>query len=269
VGSFDDRYPFKSSVNLLKALVKHVFGVFGILESRYAMHADNALVAPYVLDDGQRVYQFMRYDNHFNGIGAGAFAGAMHYNLSPRVINQLKAVNGSAILYTHFGINPECETVVCEETQSALRNLETEYRSGEVYVTTTSKLLNYHVTSKYLDWSQEHLNGETVIRIKRINDPVFGERLPTEEDLQGVTFYVPAAKVARILVGESELLEIRRNPADESGRESVTIPQKYLTYPDIGDLDVASDGSGSPVSVLNGPSGFSPKSGRFAGATRR
>ncbi|MHC1725285.1 MAG: hypothetical protein AB9866_04605 [Syntrophobacteraceae bacterium] len=237
-GSFDSHYPFKSTINILKAFSKHILSLLGILHSRYDKHSYNDLVRPYILDDGQKVYEFMRYDNHFDGIGKGAFAKTMHYNLSTRVINQLKKVNGYAILYTHFGINDGCKEVICEDTQAALRLLEQEFRTGEVYVSTTSKLLSYHINHKFLRWSFKQDEAETHITINCIDDPIFGKFIPCEDDLQGITFYVPKEKKARVFIGTREILGIVRNSEDEANRQSVTIPHKNLIYPELDDLDL-------------------------------
>ena len=178
LGSFDSRHPAKSLMNLAKAVSKHVLSSYGLLQNRYAMHFSNDLVEPVVLDDGQKVYQFQRYDNHYDGIGRGANARAMHYNLSERVIQQLVSSSGYAILYTHFAYNDGCGQLICKETQKALRFLEKEYRKGEIYVTTTAKLLRYHVNHKYLKWHYEAAGNYVAIRVSSVDDPVFGEFIP-------------------------------------------------------------------------------------------
>ena len=44
------------------------------------------------------------------------------------------------IVYTHLGKNKDCNQVIAPESQDALRNLRAS-RMGNIYVTTTSKLL--------------------------------------------------------------------------------------------------------------------------------
>jgi hypothetical protein len=233
LGSYDSKHALKSAVNISKALSKHLMGILGIEKSRYAMHASNDLIKPVVLDDGRRVYQFMRYDNHFDGIGLGTTSKTMAYNLSDRVFRQLKKVNGYAILYTHFGKNSDCPDAIDETTQRSLRRLADEYRNGKIYVTTQAKLLKYYINHKYLNWSYKIQANEGRIQIKSINDPVFGSSVPAAEDVQGITFYVPAGINIRIFIGDREITDIKINIADGTGRESVSIPITYLTYPDI------------------------------------
>ena len=114
LGSYDSKHSLKAIINISKALSKHFMGILGIKKSRYAMHASNDLVKPVRLEDGRRVYQFMRYDHHFDGIGLGTTSKTMAYNLSERVFRQLKKVKGYAILYTHMGKNSDCPQVIDE-----------------------------------------------------------------------------------------------------------------------------------------------------------
>ena len=233
LGGYDSEHSLKSIVNILKALSKHFMGIFGIRKSRYAMHASNDLVKPVTLDDGRRVYQFMRYDHHFDGIGLGTTSKTMAYNLSEGVFRQLKKVNGYAILYTHFGKNSDCPQVIDEATQRSLRRLAYEYRNGKIYVTTQAKLLKYYLNHKYLNWSYKIEANEGRIQIKSIDDPVFGRNIPVVDDVQGITFYVPSGLNIRIFIGDREITGIKKNVADETGKESVSLPITYLTYPDI------------------------------------
>jgi hypothetical protein len=147
------------------------------------------------LDDGQRVYEFMRFDNYWKGVAKGATSRGLAYVISKRTLERLKEVGGYMIVYTHLGKNSDCGQMIAEETQVALRNLASEYEKGNIYVTTTSRLLNYYINWKYLNWSYANKGDETVITIKNVEDPVFGSFVPTVSDLRGITFYVPSKDV--------------------------------------------------------------------------
>lgn len=233
-GSYDPRYPFGTAINTLKNVAKNVLPQFGLCKRRYSLQAENELVKVVSLKDGRKVFEFSRYDSHPDGVGKGADNKRMAYNLSDRVLAQLKKVNGYGILYTHFGKNFDCRQDIHEDTQMALRNLEKEYRSGNIYVTTTYKLLNYYVTHKYLRWSIIQTENVAVIDIHSVEDPVSGTRMPSLDDLQGITFYVPAGAEARVRVAGAEIRDIMKNRADETGRESVTIPFRRNPYPESG-----------------------------------
>ncbi|MFX0140056.1 MAG: hypothetical protein ACFFDN_40815 [Candidatus Hodarchaeota archaeon] len=230
--SFNKKYFWDSVRNSYKAFSKHVFSVFGFYQSRYSMHETNDLVKITTLDDGQKVYEFMRFDNHPKGIGNGANSRGTAYNISKRVLEKLKEVNGYIIVYTHLGKNSDCDGGIAEETIEALRHLEKQYRSGEIYVTTTLKLLNYYITHKYLNWTYNMDNEEIVITIHNIDDPIFGKKVPTIQDLQGITFYIPSGKKGRIFINDEEIKTVH-NPADRTNRESVTIPLVFLEYPSL------------------------------------
>lgn len=233
LGSFDPDHSLRSLANISKALLKHTMGIFGAYNARYAMHASNDIIKPITLDDGRKIYEFLRYDNHFGGIGKGTSSKNLAYNLSDRVFNQLVKVEGYAILYAHFGDNSDCAQVICEATRDSLRRLAHEYEAGRIYVTTQAKLLRYYLNHKYLNWTSSTTGPETIIRLNGIDDPVFGKTLPTVEDLQGITFYIPSGTKPRLFIRNQEIMNLQMNPADETSRESVTIPFTRLVYPEL------------------------------------
>jgi hypothetical protein len=218
---YDSRYPVDSLKNMVKESAKNVLAVFG--NRKYAMHKSYDLVRIAKLDDGQKVYEFLRFDNYWKGVAEGATSKRLAYVISKRTLERLKEAGGYMVVYTHLGKNSDCSQVIAEETQVALRDLASEYERGNIYVTTTSKLLNYYLNHKYLNWSYDIKGDEVVITISGVEDPVFGSFVPTVQNLQGITFYVPDKDKVQIYVGGKEIENIRRNPADYRGRESATI----------------------------------------------
>jgi len=218
---YDSRYPVDSLKNMVKESAKNVLAVFG--NRKYAMHKSYDLVRITKLDDGQKVYEFLRFDNYWKGVAEGATSRRLAYVISKRTLERLRGAGGYMVVYTHLGKNSDCSQVIAEETQVALRDLASEYERGNIYITTTSKLLNYYLNHKYLNWSYDIKGDEVVITISGVEDPVFGSFVPTVQNLQGITFYVPDKDKAQIYVGGKEIRNIRRNPADYRGRESVAI----------------------------------------------
>lgn len=219
---FDADHPLNSFVNMSKEFAKNVLGVFG--NKKYIMHKGNDIVKITDLNDGQKVFEFMRFDNHWKGVGVGADAKGLAYSISSRVLANLKKKEGYMIVYTHLGKNSDSAQFIPTETQNALRNLSAEFEAGNIYVTSTSKLLNYYLHHRYLNWSYKSENTDIIIQIQNIKDPIEGERAPTLKDLQGVTFYVPAEKKPRIFLSGQEVAVIQRNFPDYTGRVSVTLP---------------------------------------------
>ena len=218
---YDSLYPIDSLKNMGKEFAKNILAVFG--NRKYAMHKSYDLMRIAKLNDGQKVYEFLRFDNHWKGVARGATSKRLAYVISQRTLERLKEAGGYMIIYTHLGKNSDCSQVIAEETQTALRDLASEYQRGNIYVTTTSRLLNYYLNHKYLNWSYETKGDEIIITISGVEDPVFGSFVPTTEDLQGITFYVPDKEKIRIYINDKEITNIQRNPPDYEQRESVTI----------------------------------------------
>lgn len=228
---YDSRYPIKTLRNMMKAFGKYLLSLFDLCDSKYSMYKDNRLVRLTALTDGQKIFEFTRYDIHPDGIGRGADSKGIAVNLSPRVLDRLIHNQGYAILYTHLGKNRNCFSFIDSSAVKAFRYLEKRHQEGDIYVTTTSRLLNYYVSKRYLDWSYDQTQCGTVIQIKGIKAPIRSDHLPIRERLQGLTFYIPAKEKVMIFVNESEIKDLQRNPKDETGRESVTIPIISLEYP--------------------------------------
>lgn len=225
ISIYDPEHPFYSLINIGKESAKHFLSIFG--NKKYAMHKENDLVRIAKLDDGQKVYEFMRFNNYWKDVGLADSKGLANA-ISEKALNQLKKANGYMTVYTHLGRNSDCPQYICKETQNALRNLAKEFEEGNIYITTTSKLLNYYINHKYLEWSYDAKGEEIIIHINKVKDPVFGEFVPTKKDLQGITFYVPDKIKTRIFIGKKEIPGILVNPADYAGIESVTIPLVLL-----------------------------------------
>ena len=218
---YDSHHRVQSLINIGKEFAKNVLAVFG--NKKYAMHQSYDLVRIAKLDDGKKVYEFLRFDNYWEGVAMGATSKRLSYVISRRTLERLKEVGGYMIVYTHLGKNSDCPQVIAKETQITLRDLASEHEKGNIYVTTTSKLLNYYINHKYLNWSYETKGDEIVITISGVEDPVFGSFVPTTEDLQGITFYVPDKGKTRIYINDKEITNFQRNPPDHRARESITI----------------------------------------------
>jgi hypothetical protein len=218
---YDSNFPFYSFLNLTKELTKHVLAVFG--NKKYALHRDNDLVRITRLDDGQKVYEFIRFDNYWRGVGTGANCKNLAYVISKKTLERLKETAGYMVVYTHLGMNDECSQFICQDTQLALQNLAQENKAGNIFVTTTSKLLNYYIRHKYLNWSYKSTGDEITIQIHNVQDPIFGSYVPSVQQLEGFTFYVPDNYNAKILVNNEKITDVRQNPGDYSKRKSYTI----------------------------------------------
>jgi hypothetical protein len=151
--------------------------------------------------------------------------------LRPEALKSLIASEGYSILYTHLGFY-ESPDIIPSQTQAALRSLAGEYQAGRIYVTTTSKLLQYCLAHRYLKWDHDFIKGDRVIiTIHHLADPISGLRRPTVDELQGITFYVPHSHKTSVFLGETPLDHLVHNPRDHTGQESIMIERTFLRYP--------------------------------------
>ena len=123
-----------------------------------------------------------------------------------------------SIIANHFG-SSDVNEMLCEGNRYALQLLKKYQDEGKILVSRSSKLLRYAEVRKYVKFEK---NGDD-INILSIADPMLGEYAPDYEHLRGITFYVDDADSAVLrLRGEIVPEElVQRNPADETGQESI------------------------------------------------
>jgi hypothetical protein len=167
----------------------------------------------------------MRCNPYWGGVSGGATSDHLGDILSETFLRTLVKRQGVSILYTHLGKSTHPESLFAKETVAALRRLKTCSENGDVMVTTTRRLLRYCLSSKFLSaTSVEDESGETVnIDTSRVREY---DGMP---DLSGVTCYVKDSHTAKVNVDNVEIDGIQRNPADERGRQSVSIPWRPLS----------------------------------------
>ncbi|MBU8934396.1 MAG: hypothetical protein KOO62_10365 [candidate division Zixibacteria bacterium] len=190
---------------------------------------DNKLVHVCELDDGQKVFEFVRYNNPW-GKYSNANEEFFAHQLGPDQVDDLVEKQGYMIFYTHLGTNPH-QPYLSPSTVDALRYIEEKHDRGELLVATTSQLLNYYVNQKHLFWREENRHGSLHIMIDSIANEVEGSYVPSHKDLAGITFYVPE-DCDVVLSVNGEPVPFVRNVKDQTGKESVSIPWRRLAFPD-------------------------------------
>lgn len=201
---------------------------------KFALHRGNALLQVVHLGDGQPFYEFQRSNPHFSGLSGGHDSTGLAYVLRPTALKRYVERGGTTIIYTHLGIGSSPDGDLPGATIAALHGLAGTYHTGDLYITTTSRLLNYSVYRDHLCWRTVTESGGTyTIMIEGVDDPVSGWSQPDIRQLQGLTFYVPDASRTELVLYGSRILDIERNPADQSGRESISIARVHLNYPQV------------------------------------
>lgn len=212
-------YPvFTRIANICRNIIRKVL-------DRPVVRLTDELAEPVDLRDGQKAYSFCRF-----GYWSKASSDDLPKLISQKNLELLKKRKGISVIYVHLGNRRNSKAILDEQSQESIRNLAQEYSYGNIYVTTTAKLLTYYVTSKYLNWSVSGGRGSINIIIHGVDDEVRGKFVPELSDLQGITFYTSSAAKTRVFLDGSEI-EIERNTRDETNKESVSIPLSTLTYP--------------------------------------
>ena len=120
------------------------------------------------------------------------------------------------------------------ETRAAFRRLADRFRTGELLVTTTRRLLGYHRAAREVSFDVQ--NGADQLRIDvRTRGGGNGDsvRPLASSDLSGLTFYVPDPERTTVTVDGHEAPDLRRNHADHTGRRSVSLPWPALEFPSL------------------------------------
>jgi hypothetical protein len=183
---------------------------------------DNLLV-PATFRDGNKFWHFSRY------AGGGHYADKVDTILNTRNLDTLVEGNQFEIAYTHFGywsdnsnrVNPELSS----SSIAAFTLLKAYQDEGKILVAKTSRLLRYNLALRHLAFISTELDGGTIIDLTAVKDTQFGDFVPTLRDVRGVTFYVSDSSKAEIRIDGARVpeTEIQRNPADETGRQSIGI----------------------------------------------
>ncbi|HHI02313.1 MAG TPA: hypothetical protein ENL22_02185 [candidate division Zixibacteria bacterium] len=189
---------------------------------------DNRLVHVFHLDDSTKLFEFARYINPW-GKYPDAIADNFSLQLGPTQVDNLINNGGYLIFYTHFGRNSG-PPYLTGPTIAALQYIKKKNAEGKLMVTTTSKLLNYYVHHKYLYWHTLDTADTVNIYIDSISNPVEGNFIPDETDIQGITFYIPDNKIIGLYAGDKSIQFIQ-NDADKTGRHSVSVPWQFLSLP--------------------------------------
>ncbi len=189
----------------------------------------NRLLIPLTLEDGAKVWEFQRWISSWGEVTA-ADVNDLPVQLGTRQLQGLVRNGGYLIIYTHMGEHLDLAAGLPPELVTQLHLLQGMQRDGRLLVTTTGRLLRYREVNGELSWQITTADERAVIEIAPQLDTPIGSNPLQERDLQGLTFYIGRAKVAQVRFG-GRAVACNLNPADETGRVSVSIPWLPLEYP--------------------------------------
>jgi hypothetical protein len=99
-------------------------------------------------------------------------------------------------------------------------------------VTTTRRLLGYRRASHELRLAQSEACGGQTVRIEH-TELESGPCPIATDDCQGLTWYITDEDPPAVRIGDRVITDLRRNPPDETGRKSVSVPWTRLEFPTL------------------------------------
>lgn len=175
--------------------------------------------------DGSEINSFMRFINPW-GKYSYTDAENLPNQLSTKVIKELISNEGFMILYTHLGNYDSSTKILPKATTKTLRRLANENRYGNIFITTTTRLLTYYEIFSSVIISYKMMDNKNLITLS-----FNGNLSPNIDDLQGLTFYSDNPLDTEIFY-QNKLIQTEKNGIDFTGRLSVSIPWKKLDFPE-------------------------------------
>jgi len=221
-GIWERRHITASTRTIAKEYAKSLCARSG--SAKYAMHAPNEVLRESSLRDGWKVYEFLRSNPYAGGVENGATAGGLADVLSPRMLKTLVAREGRCILYTHLGKIRDRQQLFAENTREALQLLASYFEQSAILVGTTRRMLGYCRAIRAVRNWVETSNDDHVIHVDSCG--------LSEADCDGLTFYTDDPRRWRIMLNGNEVA-VRRNPPDQTGWSSISIPWRKLEFPQL------------------------------------
>jgi len=230
-GLWTARHPVASTRTVAKEALKQLLARAG--HRKYAIHAENRVLKRTRLRDGTPIFEFLRSNPHWAGVSAGDTGRQIGQVLTEPMLERLIRREGVCILYTHLG--KEC----CGPSPfdaagiAAFRRLAETCRAGKILVLTTRRVLRYLTMRDHVRWSAHLADKVLTINVRIDEADELVRSTLRAEDLAGLSFYVPRGLACKIAVDGRLLERVQSNPADHTGRPSVSIPLSRLSFPDV------------------------------------
>jgi len=194
-------------------------------------YLENDLIQTIQLKDGHRIWDFQRFVNNW-GREQVLDSKELGAQIQPSNIQRLISNEGFLIVYTHMCEGLSASDRLPEKLYQVFDFLAEKYFSGELLVSTVSRLLKYSELIKTMQWNYCRENERLFIKIdSKLNNLDDHDNL-TESDLPGITFYCEEPSNVSVFLGDREL-PVQHNYQDHTGRHSVSIPWKKLDFPNF------------------------------------
>ncbi len=174
------------------------------------MRDDNFLISFNRFSKGPTAHQTWEPSRH-----------TLRFSLTEPVLDNLVNEQGFCILYTHLGKPfPRGEALFPPQDKKSLELLADYYHQGKIWVTTTSRLLDFWLIRQLLNWTVRLENDLIVIEPGLINHPLEGPRLPYVRELAGQNFLTPDPFKTVIRLNGKDL-PAKIFPGDKNGSASI------------------------------------------------
>ena len=180
-----------------------------------------------ILRDGQKIWGFYRYSCEMDGktILWNWSPEMLPIQLSETHLNSIVENAQYALVAQHLGYYGDNYTYTPKAIESLKLLAAYQHDKKEILVARTSRLLNYCVSQKYINYKTTDFDGKTYINITGVDDPVSGFRVADIDELRGICFYSSSPENTKLLIGgesvERNLIQI--NPPDETGKASIML----------------------------------------------
>ncbi len=219
---FNIKEPYKSGKTILIEFIKGWFARLGSV--KYAMHKDNNVLRKTQLLDGTPVLEFMRCNPSWGGVSVFDSARGIHNVLTESVLNTLVENKGCSVLYSHLGKVFSLEQAFKQKTRDAFELLADYQKNRLILTATTRRLLGYCRTVDELSFKVKPVEDEVQIHLSSAYKG---------QDLYGLTWYADDPEKISLYINSKYYSNLQINPADNSGRKSVSIAWPPLVFPDI------------------------------------
>jgi len=198
------------------------------------------------LRDGQLVLGFKRY---WGTAGQTPVVSDIVHQLSADRLSRLQRTGGTAVIYQHFGVRRKApgfgvdsyvanqEPYFRPDECSAFNRIAEQYHNGNIFMTSTERLLTYNRMWSWLSWKAEDIDNRRRVVLLGLKMPGFPERLLERTEIEGLTFYSDRPHETDIFLktgsGTDPVGAISRNAKDHTGRESVMVPLTSLDVPEV------------------------------------
>ncbi|MDX2199836.1 MAG: hypothetical protein SF069_12810 [Phycisphaerae bacterium] len=227
---WDPRHPLASAKVAAKECVKLHLGRRP--HPRWEMYTANRVLRESTFRDGAPTWEFLRSNPYWGGSGLGDTAGGIAQVLTSRMLDRLVQTRGVCVLYTHLGKCDDPRRPFPAASCEAFERLAARARDGRLFVTTTSRLLQYLAVRDTLRYRVIREPQATRIVIDSIGEPGGVRRMPTDTELQGITFELPSGG-GRVIVERSTGGELQTRITEADGKRLVAIPWQRLQFPDL------------------------------------